>query len=132
LDKEPIVPAQAPAPPDRSAWERLSFAERAKIAEEVQRLDDLSNGALDAIEAKRYEEAERLCADLFREYPDVIDGHDRMGMLREAQGRFQEAADHYAKAMAIIEQHAGEYAPEVSVEFRRRRDEALARVAPQP
>lgn len=129
LGTEPTAPAPAP---ERSAWEHLPFAERAKIAAEVQRLDDLSNGALDAIEAKLYEKAENLCDVLLREYPDVIDGHDRLGMLREAQGRFQEAADHYTKALAIIEHHGEDYDPEVSVEFRQRREQALARVELRP
>jgi hypothetical protein len=44
----------------------MPFAERAQFAEEVERLDELSNGAVDAIQAKRYEEAERLCKELLR------------------------------------------------------------------
>lgn len=124
-------PSPAPAP-DRSAWDRLPFAERAKIAEEVQRLDDLSNGAIDAIEAKRYDEAERLCEKLLREYPDVVDGPERLGMLREAQGRFQEAADHYAKVLAMIEQDPTGFDPQVPQMFRQRREEALAKVTTQP
>jgi len=128
IDKEPV--ARAPAP-DRSAWESYPLAEQAKIAQEVQRLDDLSNGAMEAIEGKRYDEAERLCADLVREYPLMIDGHDRSGLLREAQGRFQEAADHYAKALALIEEDPSGYDPQVTRMFQKRREEALARVTPQ-
>jgi uncharacterized protein YecA (UPF0149 family) len=114
----------------RAAWDRLPFEERARIAKKVQRLDDLSNGVLDAIEAKRYDEAERLCEELLREYPEVIDGHDRFGMLRQAQGRFQEAAEEYEKALAMIDEHPRDYDPEAAVEFRQRRDEVLALIKP--
>lgn len=119
-----------PAAASRAAWDRLPFEERAKIAKEVQRLDDLSNGALDAIEAKRYDEAERLCTELLREYPDMIDGPDRLGMLRQAQGRFREAAEQYEKALARIDEHPRDYDPEIAAEFRRRRDEVLALIRP--
>jgi tetratricopeptide (TPR) repeat protein len=127
--KTPAAPA---ADPNRSAWDRLSLSERAKIAKEVQRLDDLSNGAMDAIEAKRYDEAEKMCESLLTEYPDMIDGHDRLGKVREGQGRFQEAADHYSKALIMIEQHPEGFDPLVSAELRQRRDDSLARIKPKP
>lgn len=101
------------------------------LIEDTERLDQLSNGALDAIKAGRYQEAERLCKELLRDYPDVIDGHDRLGMLREAQGRFQEAADCCAKALVMIEKDAGDYDPEVAERFRQRRQAALARAKPK-
>jgi len=76
IGKEPVAPS-----PPRS---KVSVAEMRHVAEEAQRLDELSNGALDAIEAKRYADAERLCEQVLREYPQMIDGHDRLGMLRGA------------------------------------------------
>ncbi len=126
IGKEPVARDSAPPPP-RPDWTDLSRAEHAKFEEEVRRLDDLSNGALDAIEGKRYEDAERLCDDLLREYPQMVDGHDRLGMLREAQGRFAEAAEHYAKVLAIIEEEPDRHGPEMANLFRQRRDEALRR-----
>jgi len=113
-----------------TSWDSLPLAERAKIAAEVDRLDDLSNGALDAIEAKRFDEAERLCTDLLREYPLMIDGHDRLGLLREAQGRFRDAADQYAKALALIEQDPQGCVPEITADLRNRQQQALAKAAP--
>lgn len=129
LGKEPARLASETAPPTH--WEDLSFSERAQIAAEVQRLDDLSNGAIDAIHARRYADAERLCAELLREYPQMIDGPDRLGMLREAQGRFAEAAEQYSKALAIIEAEPDGHAPELAEFFRERRDEAYARARKQ-
>jgi len=123
IAKEPVARDTAPPPP---RW-KDTIAEMRQVAEEAQRLDELSNGALDAIEAKRYEEAQRLCEELLREYPQMVDGHDRLGMLREAQGRFPEAANEYAKALAIIEGEPARHGPEMARLFRERRDEALAR-----
>jgi hypothetical protein len=62
----------------------------------------------------------------------MIDGHDRFGLLREAQGRFQEAADHYAKALALIEEDPSGVDPQVPRMFRKRREEVLARATSHP
>ena len=129
IGKEPVARDSAPLPP--TTWNELSVAEHARFEEEVRRLDDLSNGAVDAIQAKRYEEAQRLCDELLREYPQMVDGHDRLGMLREAQGRFAEAAAEYAKALAIIAGEPDRHGPEMAGIFRERRDGALARAKQQ-
>ncbi|MCI0656896.1 MAG: SEC-C domain-containing protein [Acidobacteria bacterium] len=75
-------------------------------------IDELSNKALDEIHAKRYDEAEKLCKQLISEYPDMIDGQDRMAMLREAQGRFEEAANHYGDALSIMTRNSTSFGPE--------------------
>jgi tetratricopeptide (TPR) repeat protein len=93
-------------------------------------LDQLSNAALDAIEAGRWEEAERLCERLLKEHPDQIDGLDRLGSLREAQGRFQDAADAYARGLELMRRVSPPlFGPEVIEEFKRRRDGALSGAA---
>lgn len=74
--------------------------------------DELSNKVLDEIQAKRYDEAETLCKQLISEYPDMIDGHDRMAMLREAQGRFEEAAKQYGEALSIMSRNSTGFGPE--------------------
>lgn len=90
-------------------------------------LDALSNSVLDAIEAGEYDEAEKLCEKLLREYPEMLDGHDRLATLREAQGRFQEAAEHYSKALEVIREHP-EGTDEETVEYLTgKRDRALAK-----
>lgn len=92
------------------------------------RVDALSQNAVSAIKAKRYEEAERLCAQLLRDYPEVVDGHDLLGLLRSAQGNFREAADHYTRALEVVERHPGDYDPEIRDLLRREREEALKNV----
>jgi tetratricopeptide (TPR) repeat protein len=95
-------------------------------------IDQLSNRAVDAIQQKRYEDAERLCEQLLRDFPTLIAGHDRVGMLGEAQGRFSEAAHHYARALQVIAESPGGYDPEVIQLFEERRKRALSKSAPRP
>jgi tetratricopeptide (TPR) repeat protein len=91
-------------------------------------VDALSNRALDAIEARKYDEAEKLCQQLLREYPDVFDGHDRMGELREIQGRFQEAAYHFSKMLEMIKRNPAGTDAETLKYCTEKRDRALAKV----
>jgi tetratricopeptide (TPR) repeat protein len=95
-------------------------------------IDKLSNGVIDAIKAGQYDRAEKLCKRLFREYPELIDGHDRLAMLREAQGRYQEAAQHYTQVLEMIAQHPDDYGSELATIFEERRQQALAKSSPQP
>ena len=90
-------------------------------------LDTLSNRTLDAIQAQRYAQAEKLCQRLRRDYPEALDGLDRLGLLREAQGHFQEAADHYSAALRMIERQPQGTDAETVQSFTERRDQALAR-----
>jgi tetratricopeptide (TPR) repeat protein len=93
-------------------------------------VDDLSNSAADAIDAGHYDEAEKLCQKLLQEYPDVFDGHERLAMLREAQGRFQEAADHYDKVLEMIRDNPQGTDADTVQYVTELRDEALAKAKP--
>lgn len=90
-------------------------------------LDKLSNSVVDAIEAGKYDKAEDLCRRLLREYPSELDGHTRLALLREAQGRFQEAADHYAKVLEKIRKDPRGTDQETLRYITAQRDRALAR-----
>lgn len=92
-------------------------------------LDDLSNNALDAIEAGNYDRAEQLCQRLLNEYPDVFDGHERLAMLRESQGRFQEAAEHYQAVLAMMEKNTWGIDEETIEYITEQRDNALAKAS---
>jgi tetratricopeptide (TPR) repeat protein len=93
-------------------------------------LDWLSNSALDAIEAEKFEEAENLCRRLLSEHPDMPDGHDRMAMLREAQGRFTEAAEHYGAVLELMRRDPEAFGPEPVEYIEERRRRALSKVRP--
>lgn len=90
-------------------------------------LDALSNSVLDAIEARKYDEAEKRCQRLLLEYPEVIDGHQRLATLRDVQGRFQEAAEHYSKALEMIARTPKDFGLEAVRYITEKRDQALAK-----
>jgi len=89
-------------------------------------LDKLSNRALDAIEAGHFKEAERLCKKLLRLYRKTPDGHERMAMLRQAQGRFEDAARHYGKLLEMFQKDAEGTDAETVQYLIEQRDQALA------
>jgi tetratricopeptide (TPR) repeat protein len=66
-------------------------------------LDELSNGVVDLIDAKRFDDALGACKRLLSEYPDVVDGLERSAMLQEARGDFALAVDFYRRALAFTE-----------------------------
>ncbi len=67
--------------------------------EEAQALDAASNAVVDLVHAGRLDEAEQAARELLARYPEVHDGHDRLGMVHEARGQFREAADCYRKVI---------------------------------
>jgi tetratricopeptide (TPR) repeat protein len=92
--------------------------------------DQLSNRALDAIEAGRYDKAEKLCQRLLCHWPELFDGHERLALLRQRQGRFQEAADHYSEVLGMIQQEAQGTDAETLQHFTQCRDRALRQAQP--
>jgi len=61
-------------------------------------LDQLSNSVMDLIKEDKLDEAETVSKKLLSEYPDQIDGFERLGQVYEARGQKQTAADYYQKA----------------------------------
>lgn len=90
-------------------------------------LDALSNSVLAAMLMRKYDEAETICQRLLLEHPEVIDGHVRLGDLRDAQGRFQEAAKHYSKALEMMSQQPRWFDQETVEEVTSWRDQVLAK-----
>jgi hypothetical protein len=102
----------------RAAAHRLSLREvRAAIAARLagieQAEDDpltaASNAVVELIHAGKLDEAEHAARDLLVRFPDVHDGYDRLGMVHEARGENQQAADCYRKVIAFIRQHPDDY-----------------------
>lgn len=80
-------------------------------------LDQLSNGVLDLIKEGKLDEAEALCTQLSKQYPDQVDGIDRMAMLEEARGNYSRAAEYYLKAASFIHGSPG-FDPESEAWYR--------------
>ncbi len=78
-----------------------------QVYAEVAELDALSNRVLDLIHERRFDEAEMVCRRLSAEYPDQVDGLDRLAATYDAQGRKSEAAAYYRKAVDFMRCHDG-------------------------
>ena len=70
-----------------------------------------SNAAAELVRAGKLDEAEQAARDLLLLFPDVHDGYDRLGMVYEARGDKQKAADCYRKLIAFIKEHPDDYEP---------------------
>lgn len=91
----------------------------AQAREYVERLDRWSNGARDALDEGRFEEAENLADQLRAEYPDQIDGYDLRARVRLKQERWAEAAEGFEQAAATALKHRKEYDEEFIEALRR-------------
>jgi tetratricopeptide (TPR) repeat protein len=65
-------------------------------------LDDLSNSVIDLAREARFDEALAACARLLDEFPDVVDGLERSGMVHAKMGNHALAADFYRRAFAFV------------------------------
>jgi tetratricopeptide (TPR) repeat protein len=77
-------------------------------------LDELSNSVVDLVAENRLDEAEAVSRRLLADYPDVIDGHERLALVYEKRGDIRAAARHYRAAVEIIDRApADHYSPEL-------------------
>lgn len=76
---------------------------------ESQALDAASNAVIDLIHAGRLDEAEQAARQLLVNYPEVHDGHDRLGMVHEARGQLREAADCYRRVVEFMRERPEDY-----------------------
>jgi tetratricopeptide (TPR) repeat protein len=79
------------------------------VAGEDNPLTAASNAVVDLVDAGKLDEAEQAARDLLVWFPDVHDGYDRLGMVHQARGENQQAADCYRKVIAFIREHPDEY-----------------------
>jgi tetratricopeptide (TPR) repeat protein len=99
---------------ERAAAHRASLREArarmlAGVEDNIDELTVASNAAVDLVRAGKLDEAERAAHDLLERFPDVHDGWDRLGMVYEARGDNQKAADCYRKVIEFIRAHPDNY-----------------------
>jgi len=70
-------------------------------------LDKLSNSVVDLIKENKLNEAEAVSHKLLAEYPDQIDGLNRLAMVYEARGDKSKAAEYYRKAADFAKSNEG-------------------------
>ena len=70
-------------------------------------LDQMSNSVVDLIKQDRLDEAEAVSRKLLTEYPDQVDGLNRLAMVYEARGEKSKAADYYGKAADFAKSNPG-------------------------
>jgi len=70
-------------------------------------LDQLSNSVVDLIKENKLDEAEDVSRKLLAEYPDQVDGFNRLAMVCEARGEKRKAAEYYRKAANFAKSNEG-------------------------
>ena len=78
-----------------------------------------SNAAVDLIDQGRLDEAEQVARHLLVRFPDAHDGWDRLGMVYQARGDNQKAADCYRSVIEMIRAHPEDYDPGFEAIFHR-------------
>ena len=99
---------------------RLQIQDLQAAMQGAHELDDASNAVIDLIRAGKLDEAERAARDLLVRYPEVPDGHERLGMLYEARGQRREAANCYRSVIDFIRANPEDYDPAMNAHFLRR------------
>ena len=70
-------------------------------------IDQLSNSVNDLIRENKLDEAEAVSRRLLAEYPDQIDGLNRLAMVYEARGDKRKAAGYYREAADFARANEG-------------------------
>ncbi|MDM8536929.1 SEC-C metal-binding domain-containing protein [Desulfobacterales bacterium HSG17] len=78
-----------------------------KVYIEEDDLDDISNSVIDLINSGKFDEAEAVCNELMQQFPDQIDGIDRLAMVYEARGENEKAIEYYLKAVDFMRTNPG-------------------------
>jgi tetratricopeptide (TPR) repeat protein len=94
---------------DAEALEHRKILEQnpGKTLVEVDAFVDLSNSVIDLIDAKKFNEAESICNELSKRYPDQVDGIERMAMVYEARGEKEKAVEYYLKTAKFMRSNPG-------------------------
>jgi tetratricopeptide (TPR) repeat protein len=90
---------------------------------DLQRYDELmdaSNAAVELVRAGKLDEAEAAARNLLARFPDEYDGWARLGMVHEARGENDQAAECYRKVIDFL-RHKPDYAdPDMAEHYAKR------------
>ncbi len=86
---------------------RQKHAKPTKFIPVYTELDQLSNSVVELIKQNDLAKAEKRARKLLTDYPEQIDGLDRLAMVFEARGESSKAAEYYGKAAAFAKSHPG-------------------------
>jgi Flp pilus assembly protein TadD len=89
------------------AGKEQEYASSTKFIPVYTQLDQLSNSVVDLIKQNRLDEAEAVSRKLLADYPDQVDGLNRLAMVYEARGEKSKAADYYRKAADFAKSNPG-------------------------
>ena len=96
-------------------------------------LDELSNSVVDLINRNRLDEAEKACGRLLAEFPDCVDGIERLVAVHKARGNFLRAADYARQTVAFMREHEEDFDPELIKNFETQERDLRQRAAePSP
>jgi len=86
------------------------LAEARAVSAEFEEMDRLSADVLRLIDAKEFDGAEATARQLEAQFPDETRGIERLGQVYEARGKAAEAAEHYRRAVALMDDRGeGQY-----------------------
>jgi tetratricopeptide (TPR) repeat protein len=112
-----------PSPQERRVQlPRRSYSPDIKFYPDLDLLERLSTGALDLIEAGRVDEAERMCQELKRRFPDQPDWIERAALLHEIRGELGAAIADYERCIAFAGSEAGGFDESFKADCRRQID----------
>jgi tetratricopeptide (TPR) repeat protein len=127
VERERFRRAAAEAAAQAAKTRREAEATLEALEDERDLAED-SNAVIALVKAGKLDEAEQAARELLVNYPEVHDGHDRLGMVYEARGQKREAADCYRKVIEFVRDHPDQYDPEFADTFHR----LVAKLDPSP
>ncbi len=80
-------------------------------------IDDLSNSVVDLIKENRLDEAEEACMQLLQEFPECVDGIERLVAVHKAKGNFALAADYARQTVVFMKERGDDFDPELIKDF---------------
>ena len=86
---------------------KQKYTSSTKFVPVYTQLDQLSNSVVDLIKQDRLDEAEAVSHKLLTDYPDQVDGLNRLAMVYEAWGEKSRARDYYRKAADFAKSNPG-------------------------